>query len=515
MTNVKSDAIDLTELTVEKVQAGFATGAFTSETLTKAYLQRIAEFNPAYNAIVFMNDQALEDARAVDKRRAAGEKLGPLAGVPVVVKEAMDMKGFPTTGGWSLLYSKTGGVDLLPETDSPVVARMRKADAVILGKTNIPILSHTGAHANGSWAGSTYNSAGREFLPGGSSAGTATAVGANFCVLGLAEETAGSIQNPASAQGLVGIKPTFGLVPNAGVMPLSSLRDVVGPIARCVRDAALTLDALAGFSMEDPKTAAGVGRRPKGGYASKLDKNALAGKRIGLYGPGWRNTVLAEEATSLYARAKGELQKLGASLVEDPFADSGFRELRKPFMPGAEFDARGMESIAYDIEKYLQRMGPSVALKTFLEFAEATKKENAFGADGVLSYMQHVPEFVEALKNPSKPTDMSSFIALREAYLDIFTTVFEKHKLDALIYPQMRGPLGPLHGTETIEAMVVSEINIAGLPAVTVPAGYYASGAPFCLVIVAPQWSEADILALAYAYEQGTGHRETPELKTA
>lgn len=133
----------------------------------------------------------------------------------------------------------------------------------------------------------------------------------------------------------------------------------------------------------------------------------------------------------------------------------------------------------------------------------------------MLSYMQHVPEFVEALKNPSKPTDMSSFIALREAYLDIFTTVFEKHKLDALIYPQMRGPLGPLHGTETIEAMVVSEINIAGLPAVTVPAGYYASGAPFCLVIVAPQWSEADILALAYAYEQGTGHRETPELKTA
>ncbi len=387
MTKANSYSIDLTELTVEQIQEGFASGAFTSEMLTKAYLERIAEFNPSYNAIIFHNESAVDDARAVDKRRAAGEKLGPLAGVPIVVKDAMDMKGFPTTGGWSLLYSKTGGVDLMPETDSPVVARMRNADAVILGKTNIPILSHTGAHANGSWAGSTYNSAGREFLPGGSSAGTATAVGANFCVLGLAEETAGSIQNPASAQGLVGIKPTFGLVPNAGVLPLASLRDVVGPIARCVRDAALALDALAGFSMEDPKTMAGVGRRPKGGYTSKLRKDALAGKRIGLYGPGWRTSTLGEETENLYKRAQEELKRFGANLIEDPFAGSGLRELRKPIMPGAEFDARGMESIPYDIEKYLQRMGPTVALKTFADFAKATEKEDAFGPEGVLSYM--------------------------------------------------------------------------------------------------------------------------------
>ncbi|UQG60860.1 amidase [Marinobacter sp. M3C] len=515
MTNVNAAIIDLTELTVEQVQAGFASGAFTSEKLTKAYLERIAEFNPSYNAIVFFNEKAVEEARAIDKRRAAGEKLGPLAGVPVVVKDSMDMKGFPTTGGWSLLYSKTGGVDLLPETDSPVVARMRKADTVILGKTNIPVLSHTGAHANGSWAGSTYNSVDREFLPGGSSTGTATAVGGNFCVLGLAEETAGSIQNPASAQGLVGIKPTHGLVPNTGVFPLSSLRDVVGPIARCVRDAALTLDALAGFSMEDPKTLAGVDKRPKGGYISKLDKNALKGKRIGLYGPGWRASTFSEETTGLYQRAQEELNKLGADLVKDPFAGSGFRELSKAVLPGAEFDARGMESIANDIEKYLQRMGSKVALKTFAEFAKATQKEDAFGPEGVLSYMSHVPEFVEATKSPSTPPDMTSFITLRETYLDIFNTIFDKQKLDAVIYPQMRGPLGPVHGDEAIDGMVVSEVNIAGLPAVTVPAGFYASGAPFNLVIVARQWSEVEMLAIAYAYEQGTKHRKAPELKKA
>jgi Asp-tRNA(Asn)/Glu-tRNA(Gln) amidotransferase A subunit family amidase len=229
----RATAIDLIEVTVERVQAGFASGAFTSESLTQAFPDRIAVYNPPYNAIVFMNPTALDDARSSDARRA------PLDGVPVVVKDAMDMAGFPTTGGWRLLHSKTGGVDLYPATDAPVVARMRAAGAVILGKTNIPVLSATGSHANDSWAGPTYNAAGREFLPGGSSAGTATAVAASLAVLGLAEETGGSIQNPASAQGLVGIKPTFALVPNVGVLPLSSLRDVVGPIGRCVRDAAL------------------------------------------------------------------------------------------------------------------------------------------------------------------------------------------------------------------------------------------------------------------------------------
>ncbi|HEY0207432.1 MAG TPA: amidase, partial [Acetobacteraceae bacterium] len=176
---------DIVELTIEGAQAAFASGT-TSEALTQACLDRIARYNPAYNAIIFLNPEALADARAIDRQRASGEALGPLAGVPVVVKDPMDMLGFPTTAGWSLLHGKSGGVDLMPGTDSPVVARMRAAGAVILGKTNVPVLSHTGSHANDSWAGPTYNAAGREFLPGGSSAGTATAVASSMAVLGLA-----------------------------------------------------------------------------------------------------------------------------------------------------------------------------------------------------------------------------------------------------------------------------------------------------------------------------------------
>ena len=506
---------DVLELTIEAIQAGFANGQFTSADLVTAFQARIDAFNPSYNAIIFHNPDALADARAIDRRRAAGEVLSPLAGVPVVVKDPMDMVGFPTTAGWSVLYSKTGGVDLMPSVDSPVVARMRAAGAVILGKTNVPVLSHTGSHANDSWAGPTYNAAGRAFLPGGSSAGTATAVAASMAVLGLAEETGGSIQNPASAQALVGLKPSFALVPNAGVMPLSANRDVVGPIARCVRDAALTLDVLAGYTAEDPKTIAGVGHRPKGGYAFLLREDALRGKRLGLYGPGWRNQPLSEEAARLYGRAQQELAARGAELVPDPFERSDFAAIRRPVSDTVPFDGRGLESVPYDLERYLARMGPDVALKTFSDFAAATASQDAFGPAGVLGFMKLLPAFNACLAEPTRPPDLSAFIAAKEEYLEIFGRVMSKHRLDALVFPQMRAALPALHGTETIQETVVSEINIAGLPALTVPAGYYASGAPFGLVFVGPMWSEASLLALGYDYECATKHRRCPELTTA
>ena len=503
---------NVVEMTVEDIQAGFAAGRFGSVHLVKAFQARIAAHNPAYNAIILHNPDALSDARAVDRRRAAGEPLGPLAGVPVVVKDPMDMVGFPTTGGWSLLHGPSGGVDLMPATDSPVVARLRAAGAVILGKTNVPVLSHSGSHANDSWAGPTYNAAQRGLLPGGSSAGTATAVAASMAVLGLAEETGGSIQNPAAAQALVGIKPTFALVPNAGVMPLSSNRDVVGPIARCVRDAALTLDVLAGYTAEDPKTIAGVGHRPRGGYTSLFGHTTLAGARIGLYGPGWRDQPLSEETEALYARARGALDSRQAVLIPDPFAGSGFAALRRRTSPTVAFDARGLESVPHDMQNYLRRLGPGAALKTFAEFARATAAQDPFGPAGVLSYMPSLPQFAACLADPARPPDLSDFIAAREAYLEVFAAVKARHHLDALVFPQMRAELPPLHGPGTIQETTVSEINIAGLPVVTVPAGYYASGAPFGLVLVGPPWSEATLLALAHDYEGATRHRRAPTL---
>jgi amidase len=503
----------LSTLTVEAIQAGFANNQFTAESLAIACLQQIEKYNPVYNAIIFFNENALDEAREIDRRRAAGEKLGPLAGVPVVVKDPMDMVGFPTTAGWKFLYSKTGGVDLFPERDAPVVARMREAGAVILGKTNVPVLSHSGSHANDSWAGPTLNVIMPDRKPGGSSAGTASSVASGMAILGLAEETGGSIQNPASAQDLVGIKPTIGLVPNAGVVPLSSNRDVVGPIAHCVRDAALCLDVLAGYSSEDPKTLASVGKQPIGGYTSKLSKEALKGKRLGLYGNGWRSQPLSAEAEALYERAKDELRALGAILVDDPFAGSGFADLRQTTPPLVNFDARGLESILYDLQKYLERLGPNSAIKSVEEFAKVTAKEDAFGPGGVLSFMPNLPQFAAAARNPQTPPNISQFIELKAKYLNIIDEVFKRHQLDAMCMPQMREELPLLHNRDTIQETNVGEINISGVPGVNVPAGYYSSGSPFSIMFVGQLWSEADLLGFAFAYEAKTQHRSVPKLQ--
>jgi amidase len=505
--------VDVSEMTVAQVQSGFATGAFTAEVLTQAHLDRIAAYNPRYNAIILLNPDALANARDIDRRRAAGETLGPLAGVPVVIKDPMDTKGFPTTAGWSLLYSKKGGVDLMPATDAPVVARMRAAGSILLGKTNAPVLSFNTTHANNSWAGPTLNAVLPDRVPGASSAGTATAVAAGMAVLGLAEETAGSIQNPASAQALVGIKPTLGLIPNAGVVPLSGNRDVVGPIARCVRDVALCLDVLTGHSSEDPKTVAAVGRRPRGGYTARLRSDALVGKRIGLYGAGWREQPLSAQTTELYQRARLEIEEQRAIPVEDPFAASGFAELAK-ITTDTFIDARGMESLPYDIHTYLGRLGPHAALKSFADFVVATAADDVFGPHGRLRFLHNLPQFAACLANPARPPDLSEFFAAKEAYLSVFEETFERHQLDALIFPQMREEISALNDGRVIQETTVSEINIAGLPGVVVPAGYYSSGAPFCLIIVGRMWSEGELLAYAFAYEQATKHRRAPALHT-
>ena len=207
----------------------------------------------------------------------------------------------------------------------------------------------------------------RSLVPGASSSGTATSVSGNFAVLGIAEETGGWIQNPAAAQALIGIKPTFGLVPNVGVVPLGgSTRDVVGAHGRTVHDAALMLDAIAGYTPEDPKTVASIGNMPVDGYTSKMNDFELKGKRIGLYGPGWRNQPLTKETQALYERAVKELEAQGATVVADPFAGSGFTA----FVKAA--GSVGIESVVYDMDQYLKRLGPSAAIHSVNELIAKT-----------------------------------------------------------------------------------------------------------------------------------------------
>ncbi|KAI9008635.1 amidase [Hyaloraphidium curvatum] len=506
--------IDLATLTLADVRAGLLSRRFTAESLCEAHLQRIKKFDKAYNAFTLLNPSALDDARKIDARIAKGEDPGPLAGVPVAVKHAMDVAGFPTTGGYPAYAKPANGPPLVPERDAPVVARVRAAGGIVIGHTNIPAFSYDGARTTGSWAGTTYNAVDRRIVPGASSAGTATAVAGGFAVVGLAEETGGSIQNPAAAQSLVGIKPTFGLVPNAGVVPIAgSTRDVVGPHARTVRDAAILLDVLAGFTSEDPKTVASIGNIPTGGYTSKLSPDALKGAKLGTYGPGWRAEPLSGETTKLYQTALDELAKLGALLVKDPLAGTDFASLTKKING---FDRRGFESIVYDFEAYLRRLGSSCPVKNLAELAAYTGVD-PFAEGQIFSNLAPDAEIGGVVKaslaDRATPPDLSGFLAARNAFLRTLYAAMDAHDLDAFVFPQTSSRLPFVEGDARFPSTTVSEINIAGVPLVVVPAGRYPNGSPFALVFVGRMWDEAKLLALAYAYEAAGSRRIVPVLE--
>ena len=484
--------LDPTTFNITETLKGLETGKWTSVQLVDGFLARIAIYEPYYNAFTQMNPDAFADAAASDERRKRGAHgIGLLEGMPVVIKDSLDVKGMPTTSGWPLTSPISGGISLIPETDAPVVKRLRDAGAIIIGKTNLPILAGSGSNANNSAYGPTYNALNQEWVPGGSSSGSATSVAGNFTVTGLAEETGGSIQNPASAQSLYGVKPTFGLVPNTGNFPLQGLtRDVIGPLTKTVEDLAIMLDVMAGPTPDDPKTVDAF--LPDGGFTSQLSIHALKGKRIGLYGPGWRtgnNSELSPETAELYADAVAKLQEQGATVVEDPFAGSGFADLR---------NAGGATGCcnSWAVQDYLERLGPSAAVNS-IEELNAWADANGFVGDTRINNM---------VSGLSVPLDLTAFLANKANYLTIFNQVMDDHDLDALIFPQQVREIGPLFGGN-VSASTVSEINIAGLPGVVVPDGAYASGKPFNLIIVDKEWSEAEMIGYAYDFAEAYGGR--------
>jgi Asp-tRNA(Asn)/Glu-tRNA(Gln) amidotransferase A subunit family amidase len=494
---------ELTALTIAELAAALASRQVSAREVLDAYLERIGSYEPSYNAFVTMNFRAQEEAAAIDLARAEGRTLGPLAGVPIAVKDTIDVAGLPTTGGWAGFLEAAGGIDLIPEHDAVVVRRLRAAGGLILGKTNLPIFAGSGWNANDSVDGPTYNALDRRWSPGGSSTGTATAVAAGFAAGGLGAETGGSIQNPAAAQSLVGVKPTFGLVSNEGAMPqAASTRDVIGPITTTVRDAAILLDVLA-----EPGWTAGEAAAQRdqtgtvGGYSSALTTSALRGARIGLYGAGWRRggtEALAPATATLYERAIRRLEARGVMVVSDPFDGSGFADLAE-IVDG--YDLRGYEDLPYELDRYLRNLGQSATVHSMAEY-ERTTGRSLFGEHGpIRNWPRRLPSLAQNLRRPSAPPDLSDFLRLKRRYLEIFGRVMARHGLAALVFPQHTEPIGPIDGGR-VDGTTVSEINIAGLPAVVVPDGEYSSGKPFSLIFVGMPHTERSLLALAYDYEQ-------------
>lgn len=490
----------LIDLTIGDVHAGIAARHFNVEQIVLAHLDRIHQCDRDYNAFTYLNPQALDRARELDRRLAAGQFCGPLTGIPVAVKESIDVAGFPSSACWAPLAAKVGGIDIIPTRDAPVVTRLRQAGAVIIGKTNMPAFAADGTRATRSWAGAVHNARDRRLAPGGSSSGSATSVAAGFVMLGVAAETGGSIQNPASAQGIVGIRPTFGLVPNTGVLPLGgSVRDVIGPHARSICDAATLLEVLAGYTAEDPKTISSVGNRVSNKYRPTISR--LNKTRIGLYGPGWRPTELPPETQRPYQRAIEVFQSLGASIVEDPFHRTEFSELASLIKPNAI--AFGTDSIAYDLDQYYARSKNTYGFDT-LNAVLSRVGESPFEAAGPLHRRGQLPSVQAFLTGSEYIPDLSQFILARERYLNIFNETMVLQKLDALVLPQRIGRLPLIDSSESIQAAASPEINVLGVPGVAVPAGFDGDGAPFGLLFVGRAWDEAKLLSIAHTFEQAT-----------
>jgi amidase len=488
------------EATVADLQNAQKSGKHTARSIAESYLARIDEMDkhgPAVNAVIELNPEALAIADALDRERKEKGPRGPLHGIPVLIKDNIDTadKMMTTAGSLALLGST-------PPKDAFIVERLRAAGAVILGKTNLSEWANfRSTHSSSGWSGrggQTHNPYALDRNPCGSSSGSGAAASANFAAIAVGTETDGSVVCPSSTCGLVGIKPTLGLVSRAGIIPIAHSQDTAGPMARTVADATILLGALTGIDARDAATSDSRGKG-LADYTTFLDAGGLKGARIGVarksFGFNDRVDKLMQEAIDV-------MKRLGAEII-DP-AD----------IPTAgKFDDSEFEVLLYefkaDLNAYLATLGeraPVHSLKEIIAFNEknADKEMPYFGQEIMLK--------AEA-KGPLTDTAYRKALAKnqRMSRTDGIDAVMTKSKLDALIAPTG----GPSWKTDLLNGDhftggFSTPTAVAGYPHITVPAGFI-FGLPVGISFAGRAWSEPTLIKLAYAYEQATKHRRAPQ----
>jgi amidase len=493
-------AFAVEEATVDALQAAMASGELTSRGLVELYLERIEAIDrrgPVLRSVIEINPDALAIAEALDEERRGGQVRGPLHGIPVIIKDNIDTAdGMMTTAGSLALEGPA------PDRDAFVVERMRAAGVVLLAKANLSEWANfRSTNSTSGWSGRgglVRNPYALDRNACGSSAGTAAAVAASLAAIGVGTETDGSIVCPSSANGLVGIKPTVGLVSRSGIVPIAHSQDTAGPMARTVKDAALLLAAMAGVDARDAGTAAADGRAPADGYAGSLDAGGLRGARIGVLRGDF--TGYSPHADRVFDAAVEQLRALGAEVV-DPVE-----------LPNAgAYDESELEVLLYefkaDLNAYLAtRPGlPVRTLADLIAFNEANR-------DREMPYFgQELFEMAEA-KGPLSDPAYRTVLArnLRLAGPEGIDAALAAHDLDALVAPT----LSPAWVTDLVNGdhymgSSSSPAAVSGYPSITVPAGFV-SGLPVGISFIGTAWSEAELIRFAYAYEQATAHRQAP-----
>ena len=497
--SMKIKSFDLDEITIAQLSEGIKSGQFTARSIAEKYIARIEEIDkngPSLHSVIELNPDALKIADALDKELKEKGSRGPFHGIPILIKDNIDTadKMATTAGSLALVGSR-------PPADAFLVQQLIRAGAVILGKTNLSEWANIRSnHSTSGWSGRgglTKNPYVLDRNTSGSSSGSAVAVTANLCVVAVGTETDGSIVSPSSINGIVGIKPTVGLVSRSGIIPIAHSQDTAGPIARTVRDAAILLGALTGVDEQD-KVTQESNKKSFTDYTQFLDPNGLKGARIGVvrkyFGFLSHVDVVIEQALDV-------LKQQGAVLVEPAdiptlgkFDDSEFTVL--------------LYELKADMNAYLARLGPGAPVHSLKEIIEFNEKNSAqempyFGQETFLKAEAkgslQTKEYLDALKNNHRLS--------RKEGID---AVMNKYKIDALVAPTESPAwvtdliLGDhfIGGSSTAAA-------VAGYPSITVPAGFV-FGLPVGISFFGRAWSEPVLIKLAYAFEQASRNRKPP-----
>jgi amidase len=487
----------IVEWSIEQLQQDMAAGRATSESITRAYLARIAGFDRATRAVLQTNPDAIAIARALDRERKAGRVRGPLHGIPVLVKDNIDTgdKMLTTAGSLALAGAPA-------PKDASVIARLREAGAVILGKTNLSEWANIRSNKSSSgWSalgGQTTNAYAAERNPCGSSSGTGTAIAASYAAVGVGTETDGSIVCPSGMAALVGIKPTVGLVSRSGIIPISHSQDTAGPMARTVSDAAALLTAMAGIDAQDPATQAAQGH-VEGDYRKFLTGGDLKGVRIGIARK--KVTGYSPHADRLFEQAVAKFRQLGAEIV-DP-ADFGSL---------GDYDEDELEVLLYelkaDLNAYLATR-PGVAVHSLADVI-AFNEKNA--AREMPIFGQELFEKAQAKGLLTDDAYVKAAGKARRLAREGIDGPMSRDRLDAIIAPTGSPPWLTDHvNGDSFQGASSSPAAVAGYPSITVPMGFV-HGLPVGLSLVGTAWSEGKLIRIAYAYEQATRHRRPPGL---
>jgi len=490
---------ELDEITVAELQEGMKSGKFTAHSVVQKYLDRINEIDtqgPAINSVIEINPDALSIADSLDEERKSRGQRGPLHGIPVLIKDNIGTSDRMMTTAGSLALS-----GFTPTKDSGVARRLREAGAVILGKTNLSEWANFRSNSSSSgWSGrggQTHNPYATDRNPCGSSSGSGAAASANLAAITIGTETDGSIVCPSSANGVVGIKPTVGLVSRAGIIPISHSQDTAGPICRSVADAAALLSAIAAVDADDPATKASI-RKAYPDYTRFLDKGGLRGARIGIV----RKLFFMHDKLDPVMKAALDAMKSEGAVLVDPVAIETL----------GKFDASENIVLQYefkaDMRAYLAQFpnAPVHSLKDIIEFNEQNHDKELlyFGQEVMIESERRGPltekTYLDALAK--------NHLLARQQGID---AVMDKYKLDALVAPTG----GPAWVTDLVNGDhdtggSSSPAAVAGYPNINVPAGFV-FGLPVGISFFGRAWSEPALIKIAYAFEQTTRVRKPPQ----